>query len=85
MERPVGICLSKTASCALFSKQRREGQPYLTASGGKNWILLALLIAWNCIISPAELTSAVQADVSGTVVKWLVDNGAQITPGQVPT
>ena len=24
-----------------------------------------------------------QADVSGTIVKWLVDNGAQITPGQV--
>lgn len=24
-----------------------------------------------------------QADVSGTVVKWLVDNGSQITPGQV--
>lgn len=24
-----------------------------------------------------------QADVSGTIVKWLVENGAQITPGQV--
>ena len=85
MKGPVGKRLSKTASCALFSKQCRGGQPYLTASGGKSWILLALLIAWNCIISPAELMSAVQADVSGTVVKWLVDNGAQITPGQVST
>ena len=24
-----------------------------------------------------------QADVSGTIVKWLVENGSQITPGQV--
>lgn len=27
--------------------------------------------------------TVLQADVSGTIVKWLVENGAQITPGQV--
>lgn len=30
-----------------------------------------------------QYTLFLQADVSGTIVKWLVDNGSQITPGQV--
>jgi len=40
---------------------------------GQNFIVVEL--------GPFVLT--LQADVSGTIVKWLVDNGAQITPGQV--
>ncbi|KAL3132273.1 hypothetical protein ABBQ32_008858 [Trebouxia sp. C0010 RCD-2024] len=35
-----------------------------------------------CIIEAMKLMNEIEADVSGTVVKWLVDNGAQITPGQ---
>ena len=36
-----------------------------------------------CIESSVCVVQWLQADVSGTIVKWLVDNGASITPGQV--
>ncbi|KAL0022714.1 hypothetical protein WJX77_005797 [Trebouxia sp. C0004] len=35
-----------------------------------------------CIIEAMKLMNEIEADVSGTIVKWLVENGAQITPGQ---
>lgn len=35
-----------------------------------------------CIIEAMKLMNEIEADVSGTIVKWLVDNGASITPGQ---
>ena len=36
-----------------------------------------------CHLWPVCVFLSLQADVSGTIVKWLVDNGSQITPGQV--
>ena len=35
------------------------------------------------VVKSGPFMLTLQADVSGTIVKWLVENGAQITPGQV--
>lgn len=35
------------------------------------------------VVKSVAFMLTLQADVSGTIVKWLVENGAQITPGQV--
>ena len=41
------------------------------------------MTAPNPQVGQPNIFFSVQADVSGTIVKWLVDNGSQITPGQV--
>ena len=43
----------------------------------------AAMTAPNPQVGQPNIFFSVQADVSGTIVKWLVDNGSQITPGQV--
>eukprot|EP00891_Asterochloris_glomerata_P000406 jgi/Astpho2/406/Aster-03456 len=35
-----------------------------------------------CIIEAMKLMNEIEADVSGSVVKWLVENGTSVTPGQ---
>jgi acetyl-CoA carboxylase biotin carboxyl carrier protein len=35
-----------------------------------------------CIVEAMKLMNEIEADVSGTVVKWLVQDGSLVTPGQ---
>lgn len=40
------------------------------------------MAAWR-LLRCAHAEGGLQADVSGSVVKWLVENGTSVTPGQV--
>lgn len=60
-----------------FYRSPAPGEPYFCKEGDK--VTKGQTV---CIIEAMKLMNEIEADVSGTIVKWLVENGSQITPGQ---